>query len=182
MRLNHKNRIESVLHRTVLDMNPFENIDSKFNKRKITEFIRPIHQTNTKIFEITNEVVSSFGLEFDGFEDIQIQTNQYEFFEFIYGVVESTVELYIKPKINEIEEINFLNDNTIKLFFQPNNVTIEELEWVESIMKTSSETKTIKLKLDEHNQFFYLINLKRLLDSNRDNPNFNDSILEFLKK
>jgi hypothetical protein len=85
----------------------------------------------------------------------------------------------IDPK--RVEDLVSFNLTNFFLFFQPVNITEDEEMWVEDhILKTKDKSNGVLLNVPLHHKKYYLINLKRILDKNRENPDFNDSIIDFM--
>jgi hypothetical protein len=182
MSINHKKLIDSVLHCNSSESNPSLNYDDKIQLFKITDLIDGVHQTNSTIFEMTDKVLSNLRIQFNGFENVRIETNQYELFEFVYKIVETSIDLVLTPKINNVIQLKQLSQETIPLYLPPRSITEEEMEWVNGFIGDSWKSQTIELEIDIKHQIYYLINLKRQLNFNINNPDFNDSILEYLRK
>lgn len=86
----------------------------------------------------------------------------------------------LTPKINNVIQLKQLSQETIPLYLPPRSITEEEMEWVNGFIGDSWKSQTIELEIDIKHQIYYLINLKRQLNYNINNPDFNDSILNNL--
>jgi hypothetical protein len=75
-----------------------------------------------------------------------------------------------------------INLNTLTLFLQPNEITDEENEWVDRLTKNRTGEYELEIKLPEDAERNYYINFKRVLDENNENPDFNESILNFFDR
>jgi len=136
-----------------------------------------IFQMTMKVFE--NLQIANFTHEF---EEKNLTMTHDTLFGFIYSLVQQIFEemgKLIDPK--RVEDLVSFNLTNFFLFFQPVNITEEEERWVEDhILKTKDKSDGVVLNVPLHHKKYYLINLKRILDKNRDNPEFNDSILDFM--
>jgi hypothetical protein len=165
-----------------------ERINHLSKLSQTTLKIEDLHEktmgTDPFVFELTIKLFENlqnihFGHEFE--EKTMTMTHD-TLFGFVYSLVQQIFEemgKLIDPK--RVEDLVNFNLTNFFLFFQPVNITEEEDRWVQDhIIKTKDKSDGVVLNVPLNNKKYYFINLKRILDKNRDNPDFNDSILDFM--
>jgi response regulator RpfG family c-di-GMP phosphodiesterase len=154
------------------------------NPIKIEDLHEKTTGTDPFIFNLTMKVFENLQIAYftHEFEEKTLTMTHDTLFGFIYSMVKKVFEEMsknIEPK--RVEELVSFNLTNFFLFFQPVNITEQEEVWVENHLKrTGDVSNSVSLKVPLHHKKYYLINLKRILDKNRDNPEFNDSVLDFM--
>ncbi len=166
---NNSKNIESFVNQ---DMNPIG----------IYDFIDPVYTTNKQLYEITERVFKQYRKSFDMYDQQHLKLNHFELFEWTYKTVESTVNEILRTKYKTIDDLMVINLNTLTMFLQPNEITDEENEWVNRLTKNRTGEYELEIKLPEDAERNYYINFKRVLDENNENPDFNESILNFFDR
>lgn len=150
----------------------------------IEDFLPKTTGTDPFVFELTMKVFENLqNIYFTHqFEEKTVKMTHDTLFGFIYSMVQRVFEEMgktIDPK--RVEDLVSFNLTNYFLFFEPVNITDEEETWVEDHLKrTNDSTDKVLLSVPLNHKKYYLINLKRILDRNRNNPEFNDSILDFM--
>lgn len=155
--------------------NPLKIQDLYENKTGCDPFI---FQLTMMVFDNLQNVAFSHQLE-----EKTVKMTHDSLFGFIYSIIEKVFKEMgkgVDPK--RIEELVSFNITNFFLFFEPVNITHDEEEWVNNhLKKTGDKSNSVLLNVPLNNKKYYLINLKRILDRNRDNPDFNDSVLDFMR-
>jgi preprotein translocase subunit SecA len=158
----------------------YKNIEGNFFR--IYDLIEPVYSTNKQIFEFTEGVFSKYRKSLKMYDQQNLMLNHDELFELTYKIVEYTVKEILKVKYNSIDDLMEVNLNTLTLFLTPSNITDEEMIWSEKFMSKRKGEYEVEFKLPEDAERNYYINFKRILDENNSNPDFNESILNFLDR
>jgi hypothetical protein len=154
------------------------------NPIKIEDLHPKTTGTDPFIFELTMKVFENLQSIYftHQFEEKIVKMTHDSLFFHIHSIISKVFEEMsknIEPK--RVEELVSFNLTNFFLFFQPVNITEQEEVWVENHLKrTGDDSNSVSLKVPLHHKKYYLINLKRILDKNRDNPEFNDSVLDFM--
>lgn len=91
------------------------------------------------------------------------------------------MELIQESEVNTVHDLTKFDLKVFSLFFTPSDITEEELNWVDrytDLEDVQSNILTMEIPLEYKKN--YLVNIKRILDRNRDNFTFNDSVLDYL--
>jgi preprotein translocase subunit SecA len=158
----------------------YKNIESKFFR--IYDLIEPVYSTNKQIFEFAEGVFSKYRKSLEMYDQQNLMLNHFELFELTYKIVENTVKEILRVKYNSIDDLMVVNLNTLTLFLTPSNITEEEIIWSEKFMSKHKGEYEVEFKLPKDAERNYYINFKRILDENNSNPDFNESILNFLDR
>jgi hypothetical protein len=154
------------------------------NPIKIEDLHPKTTGTDPFIFELTMKVFENLQSIYftHQFEEKIVKMTHDSLFFHIHSIISKVFEEMCKtidPK--RVEELVSFNLTNFFLFFQPVNITEEEELWVNNHLKrTGDDSNSVSLKVPLEHKKYYLINLKRILDKNRDNPEFNDSVLDFM--
>lgn len=163
-----------------------KNIESSMKEEvnflRIYDLIEPVFSTNKQIFEITERVFSQYRNHFDMYENLNLRLNHLELSEFTYKLVESAIQEILRLEYKSIDDLMEINLNTLTLFIQPNDITEDENKWVESLLSKQKGEREMEIKLPVDAEKNYFINLKRILDKNNSNPDFNESILNLFDR
>jgi hypothetical protein len=173
---------DSVLPVEPREMNPFLKSEDKIQNVNLTSIIERTTEINKIYFDIALSVFSQFKTNFDGYESKNFKSNHFELFEFVHTLVVSTISEFLKVEYKRIEDLLLINSNTIKLFFEPNNITEEEKSWVDGFIDKLEKHEEVEVKLPIQLEKNYYINVKRILGNNNSNPTFNDSILDYFER
>jgi hypothetical protein len=179
---NQENQGDFVPHGNYKETNPFERLEDKIEFIRIYDLFEPVRHTNRDVYELTERVFTIFKSILKIYEERNLKINHFEFFELVYKVVEQTIYEIQRIKYNSIDDLTVLNLNTLSLFLEPNNVTEEELKYTEKLIDKESDGYEVEIKLPINSQRNYFINVKRILDENNSNPDFNESILNMFDR
>ena len=173
---------DSVLPVEPREMNPFVKSQDKIQNVNLTSIIERTTEINKIYFDIALSVFSQFKTNFDGYEYKNFKSNHFELFEFVHTLVVSTISEFLKDEYKRIEDLLLINSNTIKLFLEPNNISEEEVLWVDGFIEKLKKHDEVEVKLPKELEKNYFINVKRILGNNNSNPTFNDSILDYFQR
>jgi hypothetical protein len=173
---------DSVIPIEPREMNPFLKSEDKIQNVNLTSIIERTTEINKIYFDIALSVFSQFKTNFDGYEYKNFKSIHFELFEFVHTLVVSTISEFLKVEYKRIEDLLLINSNTIKLFFEPNNITEEEKSWVDGFIDKLEKHEEVEVKLPIQLEKNYYINVKRILGNNNSNMNFNDSILDYFQR
>jgi hypothetical protein len=154
------------------------------NPIKIEDLHEKTTGTDPFIFELTMKVFENLQSIYftHQFEEKIVKMTHDSLFFHIHSIISKVFEEMgktIDPK--RVEDLVSFNITNYFLFFEPTNITDEEEEWVNNhLINTQDDSNSVLLDVPLNNKKYYLINLKRILDKNRDNPEFNDSIVDFM--
>ena len=179
---NQENHGDFVPHRDDKGMNPFERFKDNSDFIRIYDLFEPVRHTNRDVYEITERVLTIFNSILKIYEERNLRINHFELFELVYKIVEQTIYEIQRTKYNSINDLLVFNLNTLSLFLEPNNVTEEELKYTEKLIDKESDGYEVEIKLPINSQRNYFINVKRILDENNSNPDFNETILNFFDR
>jgi len=179
---NQENHGDYVPHRDNKGINPSERFKDNSDFIQIYELMKPVKQINRDVYLITERVFEVFNSVFDESQDKCLILNIHSLFEITFTVVERTISELQRPHYNSIDDLLVFNLNTLSLFLEPTNVTEEEMQFAEKFKEKESDGNEVEIKLSENAQRNYAINLKRILDENNSNPDFNESILNFFDR
>ena len=165
-----------------LDIEPL----MKFNQNNEIINIQNTHEriigSDPFIFDIVSKVLNRVHIHFeDEYDEKLISVNHYTMVEFVYFVIKSSMELIQESEVNTVHDLTKFDLKVFSLFFTPSDITEEELNWVDrytDLEDVQSNILTMEIPLEYKKN--YLVNIKRILDRNRDNFTFNDSVLEYL--
>lgn len=180
--LNQENLGDFVPQRDYKGMNPSQKFKDDSEFIRIYDLMEPVFQTNKEIFNITERVIEVFFAVFDGYEEKCLIVSHHVLVEIVYKIVERTIIELQQGNYSSIEDLMTLNPNTLSLFMEPINVTDVELKFAEKFMDKESDGYEVEIKLPKNAQRNYIINFKRILDKNNFNPDFNETILNFLDR
>lgn len=173
---------DSVLPVEPREMNPFVKSEDKIQNVNLTSIIDRTTKINKIHFDITLIVFSKLKTNFDGYEYKNFKLNYFELFEWVNTLVDLSILEYQKVTYNRIEDLISLNSSTIKLFLEPNNISDEEKSWVDGFIHKLEKHDEVEVNIPIELEKNYFINVKRILEKNKSNPNFNDTILNYFEK
>lgn len=160
-------------------MNPFERFKDNSDFIRIYELMSPVLQTNRDVYVISEKVFEVFNSVLREYEEKCLIVSHHVLFEIVYKVVERTIKELRSVEYTSIDDLMKFNLNTLPLFLEPSEVTNEELIFVEKLVDRDSDGYEVEIKLPENAQRNYFVNVKRILDENNVNPDFNQTILNF---
>ena len=165
-------------------MEVFLNMEEKKSIYRIYDLISPITHSEKHILDITEKVFSEYKIHCKGYESILVTLNYFELFELTYRLVHSTISEIQRVNYDSLDDLMKYGFNTLPLFLTPLGMTEEELEWVSGMITNnhSSEETEVEIKLPNDAERNYYINVRRILKENNSNPDFNESILNFLDR
>ena len=173
---------DSVIPIEPQEMNPFVKSEDKIQNVNLTSIFERTTEINKIHFDIALSVFSQFKTNFDGYEYKNFKSNHFELFEFVHSLVVSSITEFQKVEYKRIEDLLSINSNTIKLFLEPNNISEEEVLWVDDFIEKLEKHEEVEVKLPIQLEKNYYINVKRILGNNNSNPTFNDSILDHFER
>lgn len=158
-------------------MNPSSNKEGTSEVLGIRDMVDPVINSQQEIFDLATKVFEKSKLSFDGYEKKTISFNHFELLELYYYVVRETLIQLQSPEIKSVQELGELCVHTLPLFLEPVDLTEEELKWSKGLFGDGSEN-LIEMVLPLNSIMNYAINVKRISNDNKHNPDFNTSILE----
>jgi hypothetical protein len=175
---------ENYSHRTSWDIDVSVNNEDKKRLYRIYDLISPLHSSNSTSYELTERIFQDFTIDFEGYESKLISLNHFELFELTHKIVYSTIREIQRVKYNSVDELFEFNLNTLTLFLEPYDITVDELEWVNEFISrnVTSNKDEVEIKLPENAERNYYINVMRILKENNFNPDFNDTLLDFFDR
>jgi hypothetical protein len=178
-----KKHSESVVPQDDEKIIPFVNNKSNSKIICIKDLFEKTTSQNKIPFDISLKINSKLKTNFEFLETKYIEVNRFELFEIVYQIVSETIDELQEVEIESFEELLNYSFKTLPLFLCPNNITQDEIKWSESILikRTEDHPFGTKVEVPKDSELNYLINVKRILDRNKSNPFFNDSILDFLE-
>lgn len=159
------------------EMNPSPNTEETLEVFGICDIVDPVINSQQVIFDLTTKVYGMSRISFEGYERKMVSFNHFELLEFYYSIVRETLIQIQSPQIKSVQELGELSIHTLPLFLEPVDVTEEELEWSKGLFGNGSEN-LVELELPSNSIMNYAINVKRISNDNKFNPDFNTSILE----
>lgn len=177
-----KNQGDFVPHGENKGMNPFERFKDNSDFIRIYELMSPVLQTNRDVYVISEKVFEVFNSVLREYEEKCLIVSHHVLFEIVYKVVERTIKELRSVEYTSIDDLMKFNLNTLTLFLEPSEVTNEELKFSEKLINKENDGYEVEIKLPENSQRNYFINIKRILDENNSNPDFNEMILNFFDR
>ena len=177
-----KNQGDFVPHGENKGMNPFERFKDNSDFIRIYELMEPVLQTNRDVYVISEKVFEVFNSVFEEYEEKCLIVSHHVLFEMVYKIVGRTIKELQRTKYSSIDDLMTFNQNTLTLFLEPSDITDEELKFAERLVEKDSDEYEVEVKLPENAQRNYFINVKRILDENNSNPDFNETILNFFDR
>ncbi len=177
-----KNQGDFVPHGENKGMNPFERFKDNSDFIRIYELMSPVLQTNRDVYVISEKVFEVFNSVLREYEEKCLIVSHHVLFEIVYKVVERTIKELRSVEYTSIDDLMKFNLNTLTLFLEPSEVTNEELKFSEKLTNKENDGYEVEIKLPENSQRNYFINVKRILDENNSNPDFNETILNFFDR
>jgi Arc/MetJ-type ribon-helix-helix transcriptional regulator len=175
---------ENYSHRTSRDIDVYVNNEDKKRIYRIYDLFSPLNSTNSTLHELTERIFQDFTIDFEGYESKLISLNHFELFELTHKIVYSTIFEIQRVKYNSVDELFEFNLNTLTLFLEPYDITVDELEWVNEFISrnVTSNKDEVEIKLPENAERNYYINVRRILKENNTNPDFNNTLLDFFDR
>jgi hypothetical protein len=175
---------EKSTHKTSRDIDVPVNNQDKKRIYRIYDLISPLNSTNSTLHELTERIFQDFTIDFEGYESKLISLNHFELFELTHKIVYSTIFEIQRVKYNSVDELFEFNLNTLTLFLEPYDITVDELEWVNEFISrnVTSNKDEVEIKLPENAERNYYINVRRILKENNSNPDFNNTLLDFFDR
>ena len=159
------------------ETNPSSNIEETLEVFGIRDMIDPVLNSQQVIFELTSKVFEKNRMSFEGYERRTVSLNHFELVELYYSIVRETFIQLQSPEIKSVHELGELSLYTLPLFYEPVDLSEEEWEWSKGLFGNGSEN-LVELELPLNSLMNYSINVNRISDDNKFNPDFNTSILE----
>ena len=175
---------ENYSHRTSRDIDVYVNNEDKKRIYRIYDLFSPLNSTNSTLHELTERIFQDFTIDFEGYESKLISLNHFELFELTHKIVYSTIFEIQRVKYNSVDELFEFNLNTLTLFLEPYDITVDEVEWVNEFISrnVTSNKDEVEIKLPENAERNYYINVRRILKENNSNPDFNNTLLDFFDR
>lgn len=179
---NQVNQRDFVPHRDNKGMNPFERFKDNSDFIRIYELMEPVLQTNRDVYVISEKVFEVFNSVFEEYKEKCLIVSHHVLFEMVYKIVGQTIKELQRTKYSSIDDLMTFNQNTLTLFLEPSDITVEELKFAEKLVEKESDGYEVEIRLPTNSQRNYYINVKRILDENNSNPDFNETILNFFDR
>lgn len=179
---NQEKQGDFVPHIDNKGMNPFERFKDNSDFIRIYELMEPVLQTNRDVYVISENVFEVFNSVFEEYEEKCLIVSHHVLFEMVYKIVGRTIKELQRTKYSSIDDLMTFNQNTLTLFLEPSDITDEELKFAERLVEKESDGYEVEIKLPTNSQRNYYINVKRILDENNSNPDFNETILNFFDR
>ena len=160
-------------------MNPSPNTEETLEVFGILDMVDPVINSQQEIFELASKVYEKSRLSFEGYERKTVSFNHFELLEFYYSIVRETLIQLQSPEIKTVQELGELSLYTLPLFYEPVDLSEEEWEWSKGLFGEGSEN-SVEIQLPSNSIMNYAINVKRISNDNKFNPDFNSSILELI--